>query len=83
MYGDNTGALQSAMRMKGGGLLNHVAREYAWRKAVHEWWPSFSHLPSELNSVADALSRLHARLEVRKSFPQELRGIHESCVPPS
>ena len=32
--GDNLGALQSALRMSGRGMMNHVARECTWRKAI-------------------------------------------------
>ena len=34
VQGDNTGALQSALHIKGRGLMNHIAREFTWRKVV-------------------------------------------------
>ena len=74
--GDNTGALQDALRLRGKGSLNHVAREFAWRRAAYAW-----ELESELNVRADALSRLHAPVESRKVFPKELEGVFESLVP--
>ena len=76
--GDNTGALQDALRMKGRGMMNHIAREFTWRKAVWGWCLEFEHWPSELNTRADALSRLAAPGESGKYFPPELTSVPES-----
>lgn len=56
--GDNIGALQNALRLKGRGMLAAIARELSWRKAAFGWNLHYEHLPSELNTRADALSRL-------------------------
>ena len=71
--GDNTGALEDALRMKGRVSMNHVAREFGWRKARYGWTLDVVHLPSELNDRADALSRLHAPKGSTRSFPEDLR----------
>jgi len=57
LVGDNTGSLQNALALRGRGPLLAIARELAWRKARFGWKFSVSHLPSEHNGVADALSR--------------------------
>ena len=67
--------------MSGRGSMNHVAREFAWRRAVYEWFPSFEHLPGELNVRADALSRLFAPAGQAKCFPRSLTGVPESVAP--
>ena len=58
IYGDNTAALANALNLKGRGILLHVAREIAWRQARRGWKFETAHLPSEHNSIADALSRI-------------------------
>ena len=57
VLGDNTGSLNNALSFKGRGILVAVARELAWRQARKGWQFSVGHLPSEYNTVADALSR--------------------------
>ena len=57
VLGDNTGALQNALALRGRGALLHVARELSWRQARRRWSFEVGHLPSEFNVVADALSR--------------------------
>ena len=57
VVGDNTGALTNALALKGKGVLAAVAREIAWRKERFNWSFAVGHIPSELNVVADALSR--------------------------
>ena len=59
IVGDNTGALSSALNLKGKGTLAAIAREIAWRQIRHGWEFEVGHVPTELNTVADALSRLH------------------------
>ena len=59
VLGDNTGALQNVLDLKGRGPMLAVAREIAWRKARRGWEYRLGHLPSERNNVSDALSRLH------------------------
>ena len=58
ILGDNVGALTSALSLKGRGSMLAVARELSWRQARRRWAFEVGHLPSEHNSVADALSRV-------------------------
>ena len=58
VLGDNVGALSAALSLRGRGALQAVARELSWRKARRRWAFDVGHLPSEHNSVADALSRV-------------------------
>ena len=59
MVGDNTGSLQNALDLKGSGVMAAVAREIAWRRERREWKFAVGHIPSERNTVPDALSRQH------------------------
>ena len=59
VLGDNTGALQSALDLKGKGTLAAIARELAWRRERYGWIYEVGHVPSELNTIPDALSRQH------------------------
>jgi len=79
ILGDNTGALQEALSLKGRGALLAVSRELAWRVARHSWLYSVAHLPSEHNSVADSLSRLWGPEPAAK--PREL-GRSRQLTPP-
>ena len=56
--GDNVGALNSALKLKGSGPLLAVAREIAWRQARRRWSWVAGHIATEANRVPDALSRL-------------------------
>ena len=58
VLGDNTGALSDALSLKGRGPLIAIARELSWRQARRGWKFTVGHLPSEHNSVSDALSRV-------------------------
>ena len=58
VLGDNTGALQDAIALKGRGPLLYVARELSWRTVQRGWSYVVGHLPSEFNSIADSLSRV-------------------------
>jgi len=58
ILGDNTGALQAGLELKGRGVLLAIAREISWRKARRRWTFQVGHLPSEHNTVSDALSRV-------------------------
>ena len=57
VLGDNTGALQDALNLKGKGVLAAVARELSWRQARGGWAFEVGHVPAERNTVPDALSR--------------------------
>ncbi len=58
VLGDNVGALQVALSLTGRGQLHTIAKDIAWRQAIHGWIYEVGHLPSEANTVADTLSRL-------------------------
>merc|ERR1712051_1149395 len=60
LVGDNLGALTAAVSHKGRGDLGRVCREVALRQARWGIHIAVGHLPSALNTWADALSRLHA-----------------------
>ena len=77
--GDNLGALNNASRLKGKGPLLAVSRELAWRRAAWRLRPVYSHLPSELNTWADDLSRLMA--PNRHALPAGLRKVPRCAGP--
>ena len=79
VLGDNTAALSNALRLRGLGPLQAIAREIAWRQAIFRWSYEVGHLPSENNRAADALSRLHA--PERSQIPPELRQATEILPP--
>ena len=68
---DNLSALQQTLDLKGRGPMLEIAREIAWRKAKFRWAFEAAHLPSEVNVLADKLSRLHA--PEAASVPSELK----------
>ena len=71
VLGDNTGSLRDAMDLKGKGALLALVRELSWRSARANWAFAVGHIPTERNTVADSLSRLH---EARPAeFPPALR----------
>ena len=74
VLGDNIGALSGGANLRGKGPLAAIARELAWRKVRLQWRFATGHLPSEANTAADALSRLHApsASAEHKDFPAEL-----------
>jgi hypothetical protein len=72
VLGDNLAALGGALGLKGANELNRITREIAWRKVRGGWHYACGHLPSELNEVADSLSRTMAPRGNRKDFPRAL-----------
>ena len=58
VLGDNTGSLSSALRLQGRGAMLAVAREVSWRTTRRRWAFEVGHLPTEHNTIADALSRV-------------------------
>ena len=50
-----------------------VAKEIAWRKARFGWHYECGHLPSEVNTISDDLSRLSGPDAV--PVPEVLRGV--------
>jgi len=84
VLGDNVSALACAISFKGKGPLSKVSRELACRKVRHGWRYSVAHVPSELNVLADALSRLHAPVSSeQRAFPQQLLSTARVSPPPS
>jgi len=81
VYGDNTGALSNALSLKGKGGLNLISRELAWRKIRGRWRYAVAHLPAEGNTLADAVSRIHAPAGAdQKAYPEELRAVERACA---
>ena len=60
LVGDNLAALSVAVSLRGKGDLAQVCREVALRQAWFGLHLAVGHLPTELNTWADALSRIHA-----------------------
>ena len=81
VLGDNTGALQNALALKGRGSMLAVAKEVSWRWARHGWRFLVSHLPSEFNCTADALSRV-ADPSQKVAWPTDDLATAESVVAP-
>ena len=85
VVGDNIGALTHALNLKAKGTLAAIARELAWRKERLKWSFEVGHIPSELNVVADALSRqfeperprwpAHALREARQTDVPDFRSL--------
>jgi hypothetical protein len=61
IVGDNTGTLEVSLSLKSKGSMAAVAREPAWRKERHGWNFDVGHIPSEKNTIPDALSRVHEK----------------------
>jgi len=82
VMGDNMAALSGAISLKGRGQLTKITREISWRKCRYGWRYCTGHLPAELNTMADALSRVTAPQGAdQKSFPHELEGKPRCPVP--
>ena len=81
VLGDNTGALTNALQLKGRGPLLAIAREISWRKARRSWAFEVGHLPSEHNSIADALSRIADPKET-KGWPSKALAAARAVTPP-
>jgi hypothetical protein len=81
VLGDNTGALQNALSLKGKGILMALAREVSWRQAKYRWNFRVGHLPSEANVVADALSRV-ADPSGKTRWPSHALGAAQAVTPP-
>ena len=77
---DNIAALADALALRGRGDMNAVAQEIAWRKAILGWHLDAKHIPSEMNDLADALSRSVATPP--RPFPEILRQCVMRTAPP-
>ena len=82
IHGDNTGALQEALDLKGRGPLLQLSRELSVLRARRSLWLHVSHLYGEANTAADALSRLEAPEDQRKPFPAAALSAARECVVP-
>jgi hypothetical protein len=83
VLGDNLGALEGALNLRGRSDLSKVTRELTWRQVRGAWLYDVGHLPSEANVVADALSRLRAPPNAdRKAFPDALAAARRREVSP-
>ena len=78
LVGDNLAALTTAVSYRGRGDLGRVCRELALRQARWGVHLAVGHLPSELNSWADALSRRFA--PEPPALPEELAAV--PCAAP-
>ena len=78
--GDNTASLQLALSGRAKKEMGALARELFIRRVRGDWKFSVGHLPSEHNTVADALSRLSEPGTARQ-LPQVLKGCAEVRVP--
>ena len=78
--GDNAGALEAALQLKGAGPMLAIAREMAWRRARRRWSYRVGHIGAEDNNVPDTPSRL--RDPTASKFPhQALRGAQRVPCP--
>ena len=69
IFGDNVGALQEALDMKGRGAQVELAQFLAILRGARSLHLSVAHLPSESNDAADALSRQAGPMDERKAWP--------------
>ena len=81
ILGDNIGALENALNLKGKRALSRISREIAWRRARRGWRYVCGHLPAEQNVTADCLSRLSVPGPNAKTFPPEVQGARRVIVP--
>jgi len=82
LMGDNTASLSSTLSLKGKSALTQITRELAWRKVRRGWRYAAGHLPSEMNTLADCLSRVTAPAgSERRSFPKELECATRRLTP--
>ena len=81
LLGDNLSSLEAALHLKGRGPLAQIARELSWRRAREGWRYAVGHLPTERNTLADALSRLAAPGKEAMKVPTELRHATRRAAP--
>ena len=81
ILGDNLASLNLALSLKGGRFLGRVSREIGWRRVRLGWRYLCGHLPSELNTAADALSRLSVPGQGAKELPPEVATATRLATP--
>jgi len=59
ILGDNVSSLEVALHLKGRASLATIAREVSWRRARFGWNYVVGHIPTEINIMADTLSRIY------------------------
>ena len=74
ILGDNVSSLSLALSLKGSKTLGRISRELSWRRVRLSWRYLVGHLPAELNTTADTLSRLSAPGRQMQELPSELRS---------
>ena len=76
VFGDNQGALQEALDLKGRGCQDQLAQLLAVLRYARSLDLVVAHLPTESNDEADALSRQAGPQHERKPWPFPLdRGV--------
>jgi len=76
LLGDNISSLAGVINLRGKSVLNLITKEVAWRKVRCQWRFAAGHLPTELNHLADCLSRIAAPAgSERKDLPDALSGV--------
>jgi len=74
--------LSSTLSFKGKSALTQITKELAWRKVRRGWRYAAGHLPREMNTLADSLSRVTApEGSERRSFPKELESAAKRETP--
>ena len=79
LVGDNLASLTVAVSLRGKGDLAQICREVALRQAWYSLHVAAGHLPTELNTWADALSRLGAPTPA--AIPAGLAGARRRSWP--
>ena len=69
VFGDNVGALQEALELRGKGSLLELAQLLAILRGARTLDIEVAHLPTEANDIADALSRQAGPIKDRKPWP--------------
>ena len=69
VLGDNAGALQEALDLKGRGSLLELAQLLAVLRGARSVELAVAHYPTESNVAADALSRQAGPVRERKAWP--------------
>ena len=69
VFGDNAGALQEALDLKGRGSLLELAQLLAVLRGARSVEVAVAHYPTESNVAADALSRQSGPVRERKAWP--------------
>merc|ERR1712020_50018 len=69
VFGDNVGALQEALDLKGKGALLELAQLLAILRGARTLELEVAHFPTESNTIADVLSRQAGPIKDRLPWP--------------